>query len=127
MKYRSSRGIGTFGFIIMLALLGFIAYIGIQLAPIYIEHFGFKKILTSDLMRTTIKNAPNLAQATIDMRSQIAKDFQVNDMTNIPLNNIHLTQNAGGAYQIDANYDVRKHIMGNVDVVVTFEDHEIIL
>jgi len=127
MKYRSSRGIGTLGFIIMLALLGFVAYIGIKLAPIYIEHFGFQKILTSDMMRSAIKNAPNLAQATIDMRTQVAKGFQVNDVTDIPLNNIHLTQNPGGAYQIDANYDVRKHLMGNVDVVVTFEDHEIVL
>jgi Tfp pilus assembly major pilin PilA len=66
--HRNSRGITLIGFLIMLCVAGFFAYIVMKLVPVYVEYFGVVKAMEQ------IKNEPGAAQKSVE---EIRRDLNV--------------------------------------------------
>jgi uncharacterized protein DUF4845 len=114
---RNVRGITFIGFIIMLCVLGFFAYLVMRLLPMYVEYFGVLK--TMEMM----KNEPNSAQRSIEeLRRDIYLKFntQYVDENSVPPQAIQLKRE-GGAATLRIFYEKRVPFVYNIDLVATFD------
>lgn len=114
---RNTRGITLIGFLVLLGILGFFAYLAMRLLPIYIEYFGVLKTME------TIKNEPGSAQKSIEeIRREIRLMFntQYVDDADVPAQAIQLRRE-GGAATLRIAYEKRVPFMYNIDLVATFD------
>jgi len=109
------NGMSGFGFGIVLVLLAVGTAIALKLLPIYIEHFNVVSILES-----LEKQEEKLAMDAI--KPQLLRNFSINDVTNVGRQHIKVKRLAHNKKQVTIEYEVRRSVMGNVDVVVQFSD-----
>jgi len=114
---RYSRGITLLGFLIMLCVAGFFAYVVMKLVPVYVEYFGVVKAMEQ------IKDEPGAAQKSLD---QIRRDLNVKfdlqyvDEKDIPPQAIQLKREATGP-TLRIAYEKRVPFMYNIDLVASFD------
>lgn len=120
------RGLSIWQGLIVLAIAGFLFTIGVKLAPKYITNFTVESTVES------LRNEPEIAAKSItEMRFAIERKFDVNRIEVIqavcrdkdrPCLKI---EKSTTKVIIDANYEARVHMMGNVDAVVVFGNNRI--
>jgi hypothetical protein len=114
---RNARGITLIGFLVMLCVLGFFAYMVMRLMPVYVEYFGVLKAMEM------VKNEPGAAQKSIEeIRREIKMKFdtQYVDETDVPPQAIQLRREAG-ASTLRIAYEKRVPFMYNIDLVASFD------
>jgi Tfp pilus assembly major pilin PilA len=115
--HRYSRGITMLGFLIMLCVAGFFAYVVMKLVPVYVEYFGVVKAMEQ------IKDEPGAAQKSLD---QIRRDLNVKfdlqyvDENDVPPQAIQLKREATGP-TLRIAYEKRVPFMYNIDLVASFD------
>ena len=115
--HRKVRGITLIGFIIMLAVAGFFAYMAMRLIPIYIEYFGVLKAMEQ------VKNEPGSAQRSLEeIRRDMSFKFdtQYVDTASVPPQAIQVKRE-GGAATLRVAYEKRVSFVYNIDLVVSFD------
>lgn len=114
---KRQQGITFISWLVVLGIAGFFAVIGFALAPVYIEHYSIKHVLVS------FENEPDLQKkdnATI--RELMKRRLKINGVYDFNVrDNVKITHDKGHT-TVRVAYEVRKPIMGNVDVVVHFDD-----
>jgi Tfp pilus assembly major pilin PilA len=114
---RNTRGITLIGFLIVLCVAGFFAYLAMKLLPMYIEYFGVVKAMEM------VKNEPGSSQKSIEeiRRDLSAKfDTQYVDDNSVPPQAISVRREAGGA-TLRIAYEKRVNFMYNIDLVGVFD------
>ena len=114
MKIHKQRGLTLIGFIIVLGIALFVAYLGMKIVPIYIEYYSV--VTAMDDIAAEKGNArkpPNV------LRSKLRDRLYVSYSTNVEERHIKITRSDG--VQMRVNYDVREPIIGNLDVIITFD------
>jgi len=105
------------GFLIMLCVAGFFAYVVMKLVPVYVEYFGVVKAMEQ------IKDEPGAAQKSLD---QIRRDLNVKfdlqyvDENDVPPQAIQLKREATGP-TLRIAYEKRVPFMYNIDLVASFD------
>lgn len=115
--HRYSRGITLLGFLILLCVAGFFAYIAMKLVPVYIEYFGVVKAMEQ------IKNEPGAAQKSVEEIRRdlnVKFDLQYVDEHDIPPQAIQLKREAAGP-TLRIAYEKRVPFMYNIDLVASFD------
>ena len=108
------RGMTPIGWILVFLMIAFFALITLKLTPIYIESFSVGSVI-SDL-----KNEPGISSMTSrEITTIVNKRFDVNTITSVGADDIYVEKLAG-TMTISADYEVRKAMLGNVDIVVSF-------
>lgn len=114
---QSQRGITFIGFIIMLCVAGFFAYVAMKLVPVYSEYMGVVKSMNQ------LQTEPGIAGKDISEIRQLLGvkfDIQYVDDAMIPPQNIQLKKQ-GGAASLRIFYDKRVDFIYNVDLLVSFD------
>jgi len=117
MNRQKIRGITLIGFLILLCVAGFFAYLAMRLVPLYIEYYGVVKSMEM------VKNEPGVAQKPIeDIRRDLGLKFdtQYVDLNSIPPQAIQLKRE-GGAATLRIAYEKRVSFMYNIDLVASFD------
>jgi Tfp pilus assembly major pilin PilA len=115
--HRYSRGITLIGFLILLCVAGFFAYIVMKLVPVYVEYFGVVKAMEQ------IKNEPGAAQKSVEEIRRdlnVKFDLQYVDEKDIPPQAIQLKREATGP-TLRIAYEKRVPFMYNIDLVASFD------
>jgi hypothetical protein len=115
--HRYSRGITLIGFLIMLCVAGFFAYVVMKLVPVYVEYFGVVKAMEQ------IKNEPGAAQRSLEEIRRdlnVKFDLQYVDEKDIPPQAIQLKREATGP-TLRIAYEKRVPFMYNIDLVASFD------
>ena len=108
------RGMTPVGWVLVFLLIAFFALVALRLIPIYLESFTVGSVI-SDL-----KEEPGIsAMTTREIATLINKRFDINSVTNVGTDDIYV-EKSGGTMTISAEYEVRKPMLGNVDIVVSF-------
>jgi len=108
------RGMTPIGWILVLLLIAFFTLIALKLVPIYIESFTVGSVI-SDL-----KNEPGITSMNSrEITSIINKRFDINTITSVSADDIYV-EKLGDKMTISAEYEVRKPMLGNVDIMVSF-------
>jgi Tfp pilus assembly major pilin PilA len=115
--HRNSRGITLIGFLIMLCVAGFFAYIVMKLVPVYVEYFGVVKAMEQ------VKNEPGAAQRSVEeirRELNVKFDLQYVDEHDIPPQAIQVKREATGPV-LRIAYEKRVPFMYNIDLVASFD------
>lgn len=115
MKIYKQSGITLIGFIFVLGFALFISFIGMKIGPIYMEYFSVVSAMNGVASE---KGSANFSP--YDIRVKVLNRLYVSySAENVKERHIKLTRNNGVYLRIA--YEVRKPVMGNLDVVAKFD------
>jgi len=57
-----------------------------------------------------------------DIMDTLIKRFDIDDVKNVKSSDISITASSTGGFKVDVEYEVRKPLIGNIDIVVYFHD-----
>jgi hypothetical protein len=105
------------GWLLVLGLIAFFTLITLRLVPAYLEFGKVASVLES------LENEPGITQKTRgEIISLISKRFDVNDVYQVEPKLVEVKKEKG-VLKVGINYERREHLIGNVDVVTTFDKH----
>lgn len=115
MKPRHSQeGLTLLGFVIVIVVVGIFTLVGIRLFPIYSEYYNVAGAMEN------LKNQPEIAQKSPSKIKEIFfRKLYVNYVENVERKNV-LVSRTGGLH-IRVKYEVRRPMVGNLDVVASFD------
>lgn len=102
----------------LLALLAFFVLTALTLFPIYMENFN----VSSHMKR--IGHDVRMAELSKrEIESTLLKRFDIDDVKNVHSEDIVISDIDGG-YLVEVDYEVRKHFIGNIDIVASFHEQQ---
>lgn len=112
------RGMTVTSWIIVIALVLFFALLGIRMVPSYLEFYSISKILESVAQDHTLKDASNRK-----VREIFNRRININSIYDFDPKSLKFKHGKGdekGRVVMEVEYEVRKKMAGNVDVVMAF-------
>jgi len=112
----AQRGITTISLALILGILAFFVLIALTLIPVYLENYNVAQKLK------TLKSDPKVANMTdSQIMDTLFKRFSIDNVTSVLEDDV-LISKAGNLTEVSIEYEVRKTLVGNIDVVVSFFD-----
>ncbi|WP_115561647.1 DUF4845 domain-containing protein [Xanthomonas arboricola] len=112
---RKQSGMTLTSFVVVLAVVGFGLYIGMKLFPMYQEYYA---------VRTSMKGLANeVGSADMDpskLQEMFFKRLDINASESVKRENVKFERIEGG-WRMKVNYEVRRELVGNLDVVGKFD------
>ena len=114
MKHKQS-GLSLVGFLVVLALVGFAAYIGMKLFPMYQEYYAVQSAMKG------LANEPGVADMDpAKVQDLFFRRLDINYSESVKPQNVKFERMEGG-WKMRVNYEVRRPLVGNLDVVGRFD------
>jgi len=114
---RCQRGASALGAMIMVLFFGSLLTLGIKLGPSYLDDLTIRKTLES------LDETEGLADMRPpQIRTLIDKRLSVNNIRAFDPKNIRIEKD-GDLVRLSVDYEVRNHVISNVDAVLRFQ-HE---
>lgn len=114
---KTQRGMTLIGWVLVLGLIGYFVLMAMRLVPGYLEYMTVSKTIESLKSENGITSMP-----VPEIRKLIQKRFDVNDVTSITPKDVQITRKQGRLV-IGTDYEVRKPMFGNIDIVTRFNKH----
>ena len=115
MKIRKQKGLTLIGFVIVLSMVIFVAFIGMKIGPIYMEYYSVVSAMNGVASE---RGSANLSP--FDIRVKVLNRLYVSySAENVKEQHIKLTRSNG--VHLRVAYEVRKPVIGNLDVVAKFD------
>ena len=112
---RTQRGITLMGFLMVLVVVGFFALIAIKLFPMYSEFYNMRGAVND------LAAQPNSANMTpTQVYEDLDRRFGIAYVSSVKREHIKLVR-AGRGVQLTVAYEVRQPMLGNLDIVGSFE------
>jgi len=114
-RWHHQKGMTAIGWLLVLGLIAFFTLITLRLVPAYLEFGKVTSVLES------LKNEPGITAKTRgEIIKMVSKRFDVNDVYDVDPKLVQVKKDKG-VLKVSINYERREHLVGNVDVVTTFE------
>lgn len=111
---RAQSGMTLVGFIIVLAVVGVFAYMGMKVIPMYSEYYAVKQAMSG------LASEPGVGEMQpASIRSLFFRRLYVSYAENVKQENIKLVRKDAG-WMMTVNYEVRRPLIANLDVVGKF-------
>ena len=105
------------GWLVVLALIGFFALLGMKIAPIYMEHYSVKQVVAS------LKNEPQITKKSVrDVKKMIMHRLDINGVYDLKREHV-IVKKRPGILDVTVAYVVQKKMVGNLDILVSFSDN----
>ncbi len=116
MTRSRQHGMGIFGILGVLAMLGFFAMCIIKMTPPYLEFLSIRGIVTD-----IVKDPDSVDKSSSEIRRKLDYTFNTNQIYELDWKDVEVYRKKGRHY-IDARYEVRMPIMWRIDAVLKFDD-----
>ena len=108
------QGITLIGFLIVLAVGGFFAYLAMRLVPVYSEYYSVVTALKG------LQQEPGMAnQSPEEIREALFKRFDIGYVESVKREHVKISKDRGVVVQV--TYEVRRPLMYNIDFVASFD------
>lgn len=115
MKVYKQSGMTLIGFIFVLSFVIFLTYIGMKIGPIYMEYYS-----VVSAMNGVASERGSARYSPYDIKVKVLNRLYVSySADNVKEKHIKLTRKNGVNLRIA--YEVRKPVIGNLDVVAKFD------
>lgn len=112
---QKQRGMSFIGLVLLIALVVFVAVIGIKVTPAYLEFMSVKKAVAN------IENDPGFAEMTKkDIQDAFDKKASVDYITVVKGSDIEVSKDISGKPAIALEYQVVKPIVANMSILLDF-------
>lgn len=112
---RAQEGMTLIGFILVLAVAGVFIYMGMKLIPMYSEYFAVKKA-----MEGMARDSGMAGYDAAKVKDLFFRRLDVSYSENVKPENVKLVRRDSG-WLMTVNYEVRRPLIANVDVVGRFD------
>ena len=114
------RGVGLINFLLICALIGFFALVGLRLFPLYMESFKVSTAMEAIASETGVGEKSNR-----EIQNSMLRRFEVDDVDRFTDRNIRdyltIKPNENGTGRIlTMDYEAREPLLGNLDIVLKF-------
>ncbi len=109
-------GVTALSFLLLLVIIGFFALLVIRLLPVYLENYNVTSALKSVQNEALMESLSNA-----EIKTRLLRRFEINDVTHVEHQDIRIETEANKRKIIVA-YEVREPFLGNVDLVVSFDE-----
>ncbi len=117
MRLRQRQaGMSLWGMLVIAIMVGFYVLCAVKLIPIYTEYLSVKEIVT----KVAREHQPGTT-TTGQMRRRLDNLFNTNQIYGLKPSEVEIYRKGGKTF-IDANYEGRVTIAGQLDVVLRFDD-----
>jgi len=115
---RTQSGMTLIGFIVVLGVVGLFAFIGMKLIPMYSEYYSVKQALKG------LAAEPGIAdQAPAKIKDLFFRRLYISYAENVKDEHVEIKRVDNG-WQMNVNYEMRKPMIANLDVVGKFSATE---
>ena len=112
---RTQGGMTLIGFVIVLGVIGFFAYIAMRLVPMYSEYYAVKQALKG------LEAEPGIANRDpAKIQDLFFRRLYISYAENVKPEHVKIERVDGG-WNMRVDYEVRKPLMANLDVVGKFD------
>ena len=112
---RKQSGLSLVGFLVVLAVVGFAAYVGMKLFPMYQEYYSVQSAMKG------LANEPGVADMDpAKVQDLFFRRLYINYSENVKPQNVKFERMEGG-WKMRVSYEVRRPLVGNLDVVGKFD------
>ena len=112
---RKQSGITLIGFILVLAMVGVFAYMGMKLIPMYSEYYSVKQALQG------LANEPGITtKDPAKVKDLFFRRLYISYSDNVKPQHVKL-ERKGSNYLMTVKYEIRRPLIANLDVVGRFE------
>lgn len=110
----SQRGLTLLGFLMVLAVVGFFAFIAMKLFPVYSEYYAVAQSMEAVQMEPGVATMPPER-----IRILLDKRFNIGYVESVKPEHITIKREKG--YNLRIAYEVRRPLMYNIDFVAKFD------
>ncbi|MEO6520014.1 MAG: DUF4845 domain-containing protein [Pseudoxanthomonas sp.] len=108
-------GMTLTSFVVVLAVVGFAAYLGMKLFPMYQEYYSVRSAAKG------LSSEPGVADMDPSkIQDLFFRRLYINYSENVKAENVKITRIDNG-WNMKVNYEVRRPLVGNLDVVGVFD------
>ncbi|TNE78054.1 MAG: DUF4845 domain-containing protein [Gammaproteobacteria bacterium] len=115
MSSKKQRGMSVLGILVLLAVVGFFLTVALKVGPLYLDNSFVKASLES----LADENVHEMTDGAI--RGQVWKFLDVNNVRDLDRDALKIVREKTRTL-VTINYEKRVNFMGNVDVVVRFDN-----
>jgi lipopolysaccharide export LptBFGC system permease protein LptF len=112
---RKQGGMTLMSFVVVLAVAGFAVYIGMKLFPMYEEYYSVRSA-----MKGMAGEAGTGDMDPSKLQGMFFKRMDINYSESVKKENVKFERIEGG-WRMKVNYEVRRELVGNLDVVGKFD------
>ena len=109
------HGLSITSWIMIIAVILFFALLGIKMIPSYLEFYTIQDVLVSITEDSSMKKA-----SPKKIRQIFNRRIDINGVYDFDQKNLKITKVKGGKISMEVEYEIRKEMAGNVDVVMSF-------
>ena len=115
MIIKQQRGMTTIGLLLVLAVLGLIAFGVIQLVPVYLENMKVVQLLNQ-----TKEQLDGQSPSVKDIRDALYKRADIEGLQDIDTKRDILVKPKSGGYIVEIEYERRKPYVANISLLAEF-------
>ncbi|WP_165664087.1 DUF4845 domain-containing protein [Metapseudomonas otitidis] len=113
---RSQRGLSLLGWMVVLAIVAFLASTAFKIVPHYMDYYALEKLITS------VENEKGQGISTpSDFREYVRKGMQINSIRDIDLEKALSVKVENNDFYATLKYEKREPLFENLDLVVHFD------
>lgn len=117
---RKQKGMTLLGFVVVLAVVGFFAYVAMRLFPMYSEYYSVRSALKG------LANEPGIAnQDPARIQDLFFRRLYISYSENVRKEHVKLRR-ADNGWEMTVQYEVRRPLVGNLDVVGKFNSTQML-
>lgn len=116
MLMKRQQGMTFFGYVIILAVIGFFAIMAMKLTPLYLEYQS-----VTSVMNGITKEPSNISPTSL--RQTIQKRLDINNVSRVKSSDFKIRREKGHL-NVSINYEARTPFVGNLYFLVVF-DHDV--
>lgn len=115
---REQSGITLIGFLVVLMVLGFFAFLIMRLFPVYSEYYSVRQAMKA------VAAEPGIATRTPEqVKEALDRRFNISYVTTPKRNNVRVARQ-GGNYTLNVRYERRGALLYNLEYIATFDHTE---
>ena len=111
-------GITLIGFLLILMVAGFFAFLGMRLFPVYMEYYSLRQAMKAVAAEPGITTQP-----PEQVKASLDRKLNIGYVTRVKPNNVRVTRQ-GGNYLLNVRYEARGPLLYNLEYVATFDHTE---
>ncbi|MDJ0806673.1 MAG: DUF4845 domain-containing protein [Gammaproteobacteria bacterium] len=113
---KRQHGLTMISWLVVLTVIGFFIMVGLRVVPVYLEHHSVKNVLES------LNHEPFISRKPVsEIRNMLFRRFDINNINGLDREQVRIRR-SGGITTIEINYEKRRPIAGNVEVLMTFNE-----
>ncbi|NKF21799.1 DUF4845 domain-containing protein [Solimonas marina] len=113
---RRQKGLGWFGMLCLLAVIGFIAIVAVKTMPLYLNQM---KIASA--VHKTAADPENGRADVISLRRELQKYWDIDSIDTLSPRDVSIVRDERGR-SLSYDYEARAHLFYNIYVVIEFSD-----